>query len=154
MEAYLNSCHILIKDFGQLVERTTQAVKEQARALAAKAGRPFIFVPSSQTSKEDLVRKVAGQDQITAGLIAVLNAVEPCQSFRVVGNRQTKQIEQTTASSSVGSALPQVQLHFSAAGVEALVRYPVQLQHEAEIDERVSRELMKVIAGSAAQTAG
>jgi len=67
--------------------------------------------------------------------------------------RQTKQIEQTTASSSVGSALPQVQLHFSAAGVDALVRYPVQLQHEAEIDERVSKELMKVIAGSAAQAA-
>lgn len=93
MEAYLSACHILLKDFGQLVERTTQAVKEQARSLAAKAGRPFIFVPSSQTSKEDLVRKLARQDQITQGLIAVLNAVEPCQSFRVVGNRQTKQIE-------------------------------------------------------------
>jgi small-conductance mechanosensitive channel len=66
--------------------------------------------------------------------------------------RQTKQIEQTTASSSVGGAQPQVQLHFSAAGVDALVRYPVQLQHEAEIDERVSKELMKVIA-SAAPTA-
>jgi small-conductance mechanosensitive channel len=63
--------------------------------------------------------------------------------------RQTKQIEKTTASSSVGGAKPQVQLHFSAAGVEALVRYPVQLQHEAEIDERVSKELMKVISSSA-----
>ena len=64
--------------------------------------------------------------------------------------RQTKQIEKTTASSSVGSATPQVQLHFSTTGVDALVRYPVQLQHEAEIDERVSKELMKVIASSAA----
>jgi small-conductance mechanosensitive channel len=64
--------------------------------------------------------------------------------------RQTKQIERTTASSSVGSPLPQVQLHFTAAGVDALVRYPVQLQHEAEIDERVSKQLMKVIAASAA----
>jgi small-conductance mechanosensitive channel len=60
--------------------------------------------------------------------------------------RQTKQIEKTTASNSVGSPLPQVQLHFSATGVNALVRYPVQLQHEAEIDERVSKELMKVVA--------
>jgi small-conductance mechanosensitive channel len=63
--------------------------------------------------------------------------------------RQTKQIETTTASSSVGGAQPQVQLHFSAAGVEALVRYPVQLQHEAEIDERVSKEVMKVISAGA-----
>ena len=68
--------------------------------------------------------------------------------------RQTKQIEQTTASSSVGSPLPQVQLHFSAAGVDALVRYPVQLQHEAEIDERVSKELMRVIAGGDADASG
>jgi hypothetical protein len=93
MEAYLSACHILIKDFGQLVERTTQAVKEQARALASKTGRPFLFVPSSQISKEDLVRKLAGRDKITEGLIAILNAVEPCQSFRVIGNRQTKMIE-------------------------------------------------------------
>jgi small-conductance mechanosensitive channel len=68
--------------------------------------------------------------------------------------RQTQQIEKTTASNSVGSPLPQVQLHFSATGVDALVRYPVQLQHEAEIDERVSKELMKVIASSAPGAAG
>ena len=68
--------------------------------------------------------------------------------------RQTKQIEKTTASTAVGSPLPLVQLLFSPAGVDALVRYPVQLQHEAEIDERVSKELMKVIASSAAGVAG
>lgn len=93
MEAYLSACHVLIKDFGALVERTTKAIKDQAEALAAQAGRPFLFVASSQTSKEDLVRKLASKDQITEGLIAVLNTVEPCQSFRVIGNRQTKQIE-------------------------------------------------------------
>jgi len=60
--------------------------------------------------------------------------------------RQTREIARTTASSSAGSALPQVQLHFSPGGVEALVRYPVQLQHAAEIDERVSRELLNVTA--------
>ena len=41
---------------------------------------------------------------------------------------------------------PQVQLRFSAASVEAVVRYPVQLQRAAEIDERVSRELMRVLS--------
>ncbi|MDB6087939.1 MAG: small-conductance mechanosensitive channel [Gammaproteobacteria bacterium] len=60
--------------------------------------------------------------------------------------RQTQEIARTTVSSSAGNALPQVQLHFSAAGVEALVRYPVQLQHAAEIDERVSKELLNVIS--------
>lgn len=93
MESYLSVCHILIKDFGKLVERTTEEVKEKARELAQKAGRPFIFVPSSQTSKEELARSIAARDKVTSGLIAILNCVEPCKSFRVVGNRQTKQIE-------------------------------------------------------------
>ena len=62
--------------------------------------------------------------------------------------QQAKQIEKTTASASVGSPVPQVQLRFSASGVEAVVRYPVQLQHEAEIDERVSQALTRIISSS------
>ena len=60
--------------------------------------------------------------------------------------RQTKEIQKSTASSAAGDSQPHVQLHFSAAGVEALVRYPVHLPHAAEIDERVSQALSNVIA--------
>jgi hypothetical protein len=93
MEAYLNACRILIKDFAQLVDRTTKAVKAKAQALAQQAGRPWIFVPSSQSSKEEMARKIALKEGVTEGLICILNAVEPCQSFRVCGNRETKMIE-------------------------------------------------------------
>jgi small-conductance mechanosensitive channel len=64
--------------------------------------------------------------------------------------RQTKEIQKNTSSSSAGDAQPQVQLKFSATSVEAVVRYPVQLQRAAEIDERVSRELLNVIRSEAA----
>lgn len=67
--------------------------------------------------------------------------------------RQTQEIQKTASSSVAGDAQPQVQLRFSAAGVDALVRYPVQLQHAAEIDERVSRELLNVISAHDAGTA-
>jgi small-conductance mechanosensitive channel len=60
--------------------------------------------------------------------------------------RQTQAIQQASASNAPGDVQPQVQLRFSAAGVDALVRYPVHLQHAAEIDERVSRELLNVIS--------
>jgi small-conductance mechanosensitive channel len=60
--------------------------------------------------------------------------------------RQTKEIQKSTASSAAGDSQPQVQLRFSAAEVEALVRYPVHLPHAAEIDERVSEELANVVA--------
>jgi small-conductance mechanosensitive channel len=64
--------------------------------------------------------------------------------------RQTREIQKTTSLHAVGEAQAQVQLRFSASGVEALVRYPVQLQRAAEIDERISRELLKVITAAAA----
>jgi small-conductance mechanosensitive channel len=60
--------------------------------------------------------------------------------------RQTREIAKTSASATAGDAMPQVQLHFAATGVEALVRYPVNLQHAAEIDERVSQRLLDVIS--------
>jgi hypothetical protein len=60
--------------------------------------------------------------------------------------RQAREI-QKAASSSVAPVdpQPQVRLRFSAEGVEAIVRYPVHLKYAAEIDERVSRELLRVI---------
>jgi hypothetical protein len=93
MESYLSVCHILLKDFGRLVASTTEAVKAQAKALAQKTGRPFVFISSSTVSKEQTARKIAARDHITEGLICILNSVEPCQSFSVRGNPQTKQIE-------------------------------------------------------------
>ena len=66
--------------------------------------------------------------------------------------RQTQEMQRTASASAVTDAQPQVQLRFSASGVEALVRYPVQLDHAAEIDERVSRELLNVISAHAAAT--
>jgi len=64
--------------------------------------------------------------------------------------RQTREIQKTTSLDAGGEAQAQVQLRFSASAVEAFVRYPVQLQHAAEIDERMSRELLKAIADAAA----
>jgi len=64
--------------------------------------------------------------------------------------RQSKVIQRVTASSSGGDAQPRVQLSYSATGVEAHIRYPVHLQNAAEIDERVSRELLNVTANCTA----
>lgn len=67
--------------------------------------------------------------------------------------RQTQEIQKAASSHAASDPQPQVQLRFSAAGVDALVRYPVYLTHAAEIDERVSRELLNVISARVAGTA-
>ena len=77
-------------------------------------------------------------------LVAVNGVVEQYHEEIV---RQTREIQKTTSSNvaEVTTASPQVQLHFSPSGVEAAVRYPVPLQHAAEIDEQVSEAMLKVI---------
>jgi len=67
--------------------------------------------------------------------------------------RQTREIRKNIASPASDDVQAQVQLRFSASAVEALVRYPVQLQRAAEIDERISRELLAVIRSAESQKA-
>jgi small-conductance mechanosensitive channel len=77
-------------------------------------------------------------------LLAAISAVLSHFSEEIV--RQTKEIERTTASPSVSDTTPQVHMHLSNGQMEALIRYPVHLQHAAEIDERVAQAVLKVIA--------
>lgn len=92
MEAYLNACRILIKDFGTFAQALTARIKAAAYATAEQAGRPFRYLSSSHTSKETLARQIARQDGITSGLIAIFSALENCLSYSVRGDRQTKHI--------------------------------------------------------------
>jgi small-conductance mechanosensitive channel len=86
------------------------------------------------------------KDRIAAAAASVI------KDYREDIVRQTQEIQKAASSKTAGDPQPQVQLRFSAEGVEALVRYPVQLQHAGEIDERVSREVLSVIAPHGAAT--
>jgi small-conductance mechanosensitive channel len=80
------------------------------------------------------------KDRLAAAVTEVL------KDYRDDIVRQTQEIQRAGSSNAAGDPQPQVQLRFSAAGVDAVVRYPVQLTHAAEIDERVSRELLNVVS--------
>jgi hypothetical protein len=92
MEAYLNACHVLIKDFKGFAEEITQRIRQRAWRQAERLGRPVRYLPSSRESKEELARQIAREDGVQRGLIALFSAVEPCLSFAVRGDRQTKEI--------------------------------------------------------------
>lgn len=93
MEAYLSVQHILLKQFGTLVEATSRRIKQATEALATKASRPLIYVNSSAQSKEEMARGIAQRDGIQQGLIGILSCVEPCRSYSLRGNAQTKLLE-------------------------------------------------------------
>jgi len=104
----------------------------------ADSGREFLLarVPRDSAARQRLCE---AQRSTTAGTQRHLG------EYRQEILDQAKQIARTSESNSVVDAMPQVQLQFTAAGIDARVRYPVQLQHTAEIDERVSEALLQVI---------
>ena len=89
-EVYLNYCKVLIKNFKGFDQGLSDRVKKLAYDRFQQAGRPNIYLPSSELSKEALVQDLVAKEHIKEGPIALLSCVEPCLSFRVRGDRQTK----------------------------------------------------------------
>jgi hypothetical protein len=81
LEKWLSYHDVLYKDFGRFAERISQRLKAHARGVAARHGRPYMYLPSAALSKEAYASRIAEQDGVTTGLVCVLAAVEPCQTF-------------------------------------------------------------------------
>jgi hypothetical protein len=65
---------------------------------------------------------------------------------------QYRQMEKTGMLVSEKELQPRVALRLSSAAVEVTIRYPVDLQHAAEIDARMSRELVVTLEEEVSET--
>src|SRR3954462_2697444 len=93
---YLWRRGVPLKDAGRFFE--TQRIRDHVASLAAAAGRPVEYLAGASThrsgsSKEARAREIAERDGVTEGLVCVLSVVEPCRSFAVAPNRQTRRLE-------------------------------------------------------------
>jgi hypothetical protein len=93
LELYLLRQGVLMKDFKAHAVELTARVKQLAFDAAKAANRPVRYLRSAAESKEELARAIARRDHIDQGLIALFSAVEPCTSYVVRGNRETKKLE-------------------------------------------------------------
>lgn len=93
MELWLLRQGVLVKDFKPYALGLTEKIKSMAKSVAEGAGRPWRYLLRGGDSKEDLAREIVAQDRVKSGLIAVFSAVEPCTSYTVRGNRQTKKLD-------------------------------------------------------------
>jgi len=89
---FLNAHHILLKDFGAFAQACTVKIQRRAQDIAERAGRPYQYILKSSDSKENLARQLALKQGVKKGLICVLYAVEPCQTFEIHHDRETKQL--------------------------------------------------------------
>ena len=93
MMGYLWKHQILLKDFGAHVLEVSTRVKEASLQEAMRTGRPVQYLTRSQDDKEAIARSIAERDQIKEGLVCVLTCVEPCQSFDIWRNKETKRLD-------------------------------------------------------------
>jgi len=93
MDAYLSVLHMLYKDFKAFATKLTERIKQRAIAMAQKAGRPFVYLPSCNTRKEALAKELIERDNLQEGLIGIFGCVEPCLTYFLRGNHQTKKLE-------------------------------------------------------------
>jgi small-conductance mechanosensitive channel len=104
------------------------------------SGGLFKQIPGINLAWHEITLSLPAGSDYAAIKVKLVDAVTAViKDYREDILRQTQEIHRTSSS--------------STAGVDALVRYPVQLQHAAEIDERVSQELLNVISDQSAGAA-
>ena len=90
---YLYRIGVLLKDFGQYVQDTSEKLKQASLATAEQQSRPIKYLASSSMRKETIAREIAVADGIDNGLICVLKCVEPCMGYEIYRNRMKKKLE-------------------------------------------------------------
>ena len=93
MRTYLCAAKVRLTDFATHAKGLTHRLLQEAQSQAARSGRPYHFLRSSKTSKEQFIEQIAQRDRIRSGLIAVLGAVEPCLAMTVRGARDRRWLQ-------------------------------------------------------------
>jgi hypothetical protein len=84
---------ILLKEFGEFAQSSTDMLRNASLEAAMRFKRPVLYLSSPKTDKETTARSIASRDGIREGLVCVLEAVEPCRSFEIFRNRDRKQLQ-------------------------------------------------------------
>jgi hypothetical protein len=90
---YMWANQILLKDFGSHVQKVSEQVKAAALEKVEAAGRPVRYLYSSRDDKDKIAQAIAREYGIQEGPVCALTCVEPCWSFDVHRNRETKQLD-------------------------------------------------------------
>jgi hypothetical protein len=93
LQHYLWHHRIPYKDFAAHSLDVSARLEEASLRQAQQQGREIRYLNSAQHSKEDIAREIAVRDRIRSGLICVLKSVDPCMSFQINKNHQTRKLE-------------------------------------------------------------
>lgn len=93
MLSFLWQVQVLLKDFKDYAMSLTDQLRQATVQVARDHDRPLRYLLSSSLDKEQFARDIAARDGVREGLIAVFSAVEPCWSYHLHRNRQSKHLD-------------------------------------------------------------
>jgi hypothetical protein len=98
IRAFLRSQGYPLTEWSRYTQHATALITTNAKALAADAGRPYLYLDQATTrwsgqTKESYARSIAERDGVSEGLICVLSIVEPVWSFDCKPDPNTHRIE-------------------------------------------------------------
>jgi hypothetical protein len=93
LQNYLWTNRILYKDFAQHSQEVTARLEASSLRLAQQLGREVRYINCATLRKDEVAREIAARDRIRSGLICVLRAVDPCMSFQINKNRDSRKLE-------------------------------------------------------------
>lgn len=90
---FLGRTGVLLKNFADWSLKMTEALKQACLTEAERQQRPVMYLPSSETRKDELAREILRSHPVAEGLICLFTCLEPCMTYRVRGNRETQRLE-------------------------------------------------------------
>jgi hypothetical protein len=93
MMNYLWAQQVRLTEFGRPVLQVSERLKQACRVKAEALRRPIQYLASAGESKEEIAREIATREKIADGLVGMLSCVEPCRTFEVYRNRETRKRE-------------------------------------------------------------
>ena len=124
---------------GRIVAFSNSIVFQSTAGLFKQApGTSFIWHEVSLTLAADSDYRTAERRMLAAVDAAFHDYQRDLEDLR-------RQMSGSLTSVTVGSLEPKVRFRLTSAGLEVLLRFPVELQKAGEIDDRVTRELLRAI---------
>jgi len=93
MLKWLLHMSIWLKNYSEWALALSNDMKRACLQEAERRKRPIRYLRSSGIRKDELARQILQENPVSEGLVCVLTCLEPCDTYRVRGNPQTKRLE-------------------------------------------------------------
>lgn len=106
----------------------------------------FKQIPGTNFVWHELKLTLASETDYHAAKDRIIKAVDSALGhYRENIDTQRRMVERNLSTVSAGELQPKVRLHYTASGIEATVRYPVEIEKATDIDDHLMRDLIAAI---------